>query len=65
MEKKLNLVWVLFGFALSYIFFGLSLIMPLFPEYSRIITGVGALFVGMVFFIMAVLNLPEKDKKSK
>ena len=60
MKKESEIAIILLGFGLSYAFFGLSLILPLLPEYSRIAMGITCLGVGTFFFFFAGLNVYGK-----
>jgi len=61
--SKNNNTFIMLAFGLAYIFFGLGLLMPDLPFIIRIITSIGALFIGMIFIVLSAYNLPKKPKK--
>ena len=63
MDKNLNISFIMFGFGLSYFFFGLSLIMPDLPDWGKPLTGYGAIFVGIIFFIFVLIASSGRGKK--
>ena len=59
-NKKLESAFIMFGFGLAYVFFGLTLIIDLLPDYTKIATGMGALVIGTIFLLWAIFKFVKK-----
>ena len=60
-ERKVDLFWVMIGFGLSYLFFGLTLIMDTYADWVKQVTGAGAIVCFIVFWIFAIVKFGKND----
>ena len=57
---KVELSWVIFGFGITYMFFGLGQVLYKFPEWVILLTGGSAIFIGIFFVVLACSFFTKK-----
>lgn len=62
-EQKVNLFWVMCGFGISYMLFGLSMISETYTVLSKTIIGWGAVIGGIIFMVFGWYISRKQTKK--